>query len=855
VDTFNAATGSSINEIPFSNPINALVANPNTNTVYATAGGNVVVISGTSQSIIATIHIGDSATNMTDDPVHNRVYVFGETGTQSTLSIIDCTTNTITSTVNGLGGYGLAVNPVTNLLYIIDTTQGPSFAIYDANTLANVGSFGFQQTLTAIAVNSTTNLVYVTTSSGDLYQLDPTRGYAITATVAVDAFPSMLAVNEVTNLIYVNGQNSPELTVVNPIPQILATVALGGLNQYVGTGSNSVTVTTNPIGLPTTITFDGNTVGVFDPGTYSVVATITDPHYSGSASGTLTISAIPIPTIAVQPISSTVVAGQSVSFSVGASSATPINYYEWFFNGNPIQASNSPTYTISNAQVSNSGTYYVEVDNSGGLATSNSATLTVNPEAVAPNITTQPQNQTVAAGAAAAFWVSTTGSPLPTYQWSFNGSPINGATGALLEIENTQTSNAGSYSVAVANAGGVVTSNAATLTVGPSSGGPSPTIVQQPSAQIVASGSTTVFTVVTGSSTQSSLAMARVATGSVNYQWFWNGYPIAGATDSIFVLEDAAPSNDGSYSCIVSNSAGDTFSAAANLSVVSTSNPGRLTNISCRASVGTGGGILIAGFVVGGTGTSGNQNLLIRGSGPALTSFNVSGVLPDPQLQLYQTNSVGTSMLLQTNNGWNGNPTITSTAQSVGAFIWNVATSHDAALVDALPEGGYTAQISGQSGDSGIALIEAYDATPAGGYTLASPRIINVSARAQVGTGGGILIAGFVIGGTTSKTVLIRGSGPALGSFGVTGALPDPSLQVYRSNSDGSSNLLASNLGWGGNTEIASAAESVGAFSWGSSATPDSALFLTLPPGAYTAQIAGASGDTGISLLEVYEVP
>ena len=107
-----------------------------------------------------------------------------------------------------------------------------------------------------------------------------------------------------------------------------------------------------------------------------------------------------------------------------------------------------------------------------------------------------------------------------------------------------------------------------------------------------------------------------------------------------------------------------------------------------------------------------------------------------------------------------------------------------------------------------------------------------------------------MVGGTTSETVLIRASGPALVPFGGMGTLPDPELQLYSGTT-----LLESNTGWGGNAQIASVAASVGAFSWGSSATPDSALLVTLPPGAYTAQVSGASGDTGVALVEVYEVP
>jgi hypothetical protein len=162
--------------------------------------------------------------------------------------------------------------------------------------------------------------------------------------------------------------------------------------------------------------------------------------------------------------------------------------------------------------------------------------------------------------------------------------------------------------------------------------------------------------------------------------------------------------------------------------------------------------------------------------------------------------------------------------------------------------------ISGASGDTGVALAEVYDATPPGTYTLASPRLINVSARDEVGSGGNILIAGFVIGGTTSKTVLIRGSGPALAQFGLSGVLPDPQIELFQSNADGTSTLIQADTGWGGDTQIAATAASVGAFSWGTSATADSAVLITLPPGSYTAEVSGASGDTGLALVEVYDV-
>jgi glycosyl hydrolase family 44/Ig-like domain-containing protein len=369
-----------------------------------------------------------------------------------------------------------------------------------------------------------------------------------------------------------------------------------------------------------------------------------------------------------------------------------------------------------------------------------------------------------------------------------------------------------------------------------------PQFTSGPVSQTIASGATVVFA---------------ASSNAAGLQWMLNGAPlsdggaISGSGGPQLVITGATAANAGTYTCVATNASGSTVSSPATLTVSGTADIGRLTNISCRAVVGTGANLLIAGFVVGGQGTAGPEPLLIRASGPALVTFGVAGTLPDPQLQLFNS----APAVLATNDGWAGSAPISSAASAVGAFPWASAASHDSALLESLQGGSYTAQVAGQSGDSGVALVEVYDATPAGTYTPASPRLVNISTRVQVGSGGNILIAGFVIGGSTSKTVLIRASGPALTAFGVAGTLPDPQLTLYQANASQASTLLETNGGWGGNTQVAGAAARVGAFEWTSASSLDSAILVTLPPGAYTAQVAGASGDTGVALAEIYEVP
>jgi hypothetical protein len=123
-----------------------------------------------------------------------------------------------------------------------------------------------------------------------------------------------------------------------------------------------------------------------------------------------------------------------------------------------------------------------------------------------------------------------------------------------------------------------------------------------------------------------------------------------------------------------------------------------------------------------------------------------------------------------------------------------------------------------------------------------------VSALTQVGTGDNILIAGFTIAGSTSKTVLIRAIGPTLVPFGVPDAISDPKLQLYTGKT-----FLEANDNWGGDATLASTFSAVGAFDL-PNASRDAALLITLPPGGYSVQVSDATNATGSGMVEVYEV-
>src|SRR5688500_14564934 len=182
----------------------------------------------------------------------------------------------------------------------------------------------------------------------------------------------------------------------------------------------------------------------------------------------------------------------------------------------------------------------------------------------------------------------------------------------------------------------------------------------------------------------------------------------------------------------------------------------RLTYVSVSTNAGSGAEILIVGFAVIGIGS---RLDLLRGIGSSLSPFGVTGAMADPQLRLFS----GTTVVAQ-NEDWGGEPALAMAFREVGAFALT-ASSRDAALLENLQPGSYSVHLTSETG-SGIALVECYDA----GSGSTGAYLSNVSARSVAGSGANILTIGFAISGTEPRTILLRGVGPGLAGFGVTGA-------------------------------------------------------------------------------------
>jgi hypothetical protein len=261
------------------------------------------------------------------------------------------------------------------------------------------------------------------------------------------------------------------------------------------------------------------------------------------------------------------------------------------------------------------------------------------------------------------------------------------------------------------------------------------------------------------------------------------------------------------------------------------------------SEVATAGDSFTLGYVVGGAGTTGSKSLLIRAAGPALTPLGVPGVLADPRLELFAG-----STKTGENDNWGGTPALRTAFSAYTGFPFANSASLDAAALADIPPGDNSVRISATGAGTGRVLAELYDATPNASFLATTPRLINVSVLKHLGTG---LIAGFTVGGTGTKTVLIRVVGPTLGAapFGVPDVVADPQLTLFSGQT-----AIGNNDNWGGGAELAAAFAKVGAFAL-PAASRDAALLATLQPGSYTVQARGVDGTTGVAIVEIYEVP
>ena len=645
------------------------------------------------------------------------------------------------------------------------------------------------------------------------------------------------------------------LTITGLPPAIVAspsarTVTAGSSATFavVAAGSPTLTYQWRKAGVALTSNTTATTVALTLPNAQAadianydvVIANSVGSITSVAAALTVTPAA---PSVTSVPATQISAPGATATLTVVASGSAPLTY-QWRKAGAPLTGNSSATtatLSISGATTADSGSYDVVITNSLGSTTS---------AAIKLNITVIPPDPVL--------WDFTTAT-------ATSGLPADVSGGTIVQRNNfgtTQTLTTVSVSSGYTDASGASNAGAAarvgslnlaeggsaffefTLTpaaarqlciTGLSFGARSTATGPQAYALFVVNGAAEPALIATGLLANNSVwsritptflpVLSDTATSVTFRLYGCNGSGNAGVNTANWRIDDLA----------VQLTTGTGLTAGA-------SKERRLTNLSSRVRTANLPDVAIAGFTIAGTAS---KPVLIRAAGPTLGALGVSGSLSAPKLELFRG-----AASIEINTGWttaSNSAAIAAAASSSGAFAF-AAGSNDSAILTTLTPGGYTAQISSGTGSAGVGLIEVYDLSSA----TAGQNLVNLSTRALAGTGSETLISGLIIGGTLPKRVLIRAAGPALAAFNLTGVLARPQLTLFSGNTP-----FFVNTGWSTSADaaaITTASAQAGAFAF-AAGSADAAMIVTLAPGAYTAQVTGVAGTTGLALVEVYELP
>jgi hypothetical protein len=328
-------------------------------------------------------------------------------------------------------------------------------------------------------------------------------------------------------------------------------------NLIVFAGSNAV-LNANAAGLPplayqwqnsqgaiagqTNATFAIIDAQVTNSDNYAVV--VSNPLGS-ITSAVATVTVVLPPSISSQPIPQAVAVGASLVLGASADGTAPLSY-QWQNSSGAIPGQTNSSLDLSPAQTNYSDNYSVVVSNPYASATSQVASVFVY---LPVSILAQPNSLVGPASASASFSVVASGFPAPTsYQWTFNGTNLPGATSSLLNINRINLSTIGNYQVLVGNGYSFTNSTIATLNMSPSITSPF-------------NGATTIW----GQS--AALSVGAIGSGGLNYQWYVNGVAIDGATSATLNFTSIQFTNGGLYSVVVSSPFGSVTNVAAQVIV------------------------------------------------------------------------------------------------------------------------------------------------------------------------------------------------------------------------------------------------------------------------------------------------
>jgi uncharacterized repeat protein (TIGR01451 family) len=284
----------------------------------------------------------------------------------------------------------------------------------------------------------------------------------------------------------------------------------------------------------------------------------------------------------------------------------------------------------------------------------------------------------------------------------------------------------------------------------------------------------------------------------------------------------------------VCGAAGQTFTVnqpSPSPTPTATPTPAQSLNISTRARTELGDRAMIGGFIITGNAP---KPVVIRGLGPSLSTFGLSDLLLNPQLELRGSSN----NLIFLNRDWKDNQ-----RSLIEGTNFEPKDERESVIVISLNPGAYTAILTGEGGTTGIGLVEVYDTNPG-----VDSKLGNISTRGFVQTGDKVMIGGFTLGVTNNPTrIAVRGRGPSLSQFNLSPVLADPTLELRNQNGT----IMIVNDDWQSDPVSAKALTDNGL---GLSDPKEAGIFALLPAGQFTAILAGSGGGTGIGLIEIYNL-
>ncbi len=642
------------------------------------------------------------------------------------------------------------------------------------------------------------------------------------------------------------------------------------------------------------------------PGIYTLTASVTDAAGNQTLSTPVTVTYTgnvpPSVALSTPSVGARLVAGSAVSLVASASDVDgSVTSVRFLANGVVVGTGSAAPYTATWTPTA-AGIYSViaqATDNSGNVSSSTVVAVTVTASRPPAVSLSAPTNGTVFSAGASTGLVATatvTDSPIAKVQFLANGNVVGSASALPYTATWTPTS-AGTYTVsaqAIDSLGNVANSGAVTVTV-LANQPPIVALTSPANGSVVRAGSSTTLSA-TASDPDGSIASVQffangVALGAPITTLTTNGYRTqwTPAAEGIYAIAATAIDNSGAATTITSTvlavsaqSGGDTvytgsffgLGESGKFSVINSGN--KTAAFIGYSTVGAGKVYYYPGLTVdashGFTLTDSTGKVLLAGSvndtAATITTLDgasttLIGILAFPSgvsvATGYYTGSLAgrASSQLAAIVGPDGSIIIVAidgatrtagagTVDSSGNFRNLAALGGGVFNGKADPLTNFlTGTLTGPLAGSLMGAVES-------GVSFSDGFLRNLSSRGQVGTGNNVLVAGFVVGGTATKQVLIRAIGPSLTQFGITGALADPQLKLF--GGAGGTAQIAANDNWGGDVAIYNASNLVGAFPL-SPTSLDAVILAKLAPGNYTAQVSAANNvATGLALVELYDV-